>query len=343
VLGRRSDRAGEQMALDLARSGVPTFVGPADSIRFRAVWWYVRLMARERPDIVHLHNLNTETAQMFVPPHLQPRRGLFRTVHSASLGFREMEGFSFRMNRVDCTIFCSAASLEQNRHLIRGAVRVVQNGMKFDWPVRTRDLSARCKRELGLDPALVHFLHVGRMTGASPAASPKAHDTLVRAWREAGLGAKDARLHLLGDGELRPALESLAEGDPSIEFHGVRSDVSQWLLASDCFVMPSRWEGLPIAGIEAVATGLPCVFSRIGPLEELEPPWARWSEVDDLAGLARNLREACESRPEVPAAAVEPVRHRFAIQRAADEYAAAYGDVASGRERRPSGPPPLRA
>jgi glycosyltransferase involved in cell wall biosynthesis len=324
VLGRRTDRAGEQMARELAQHAVPTFVGPTEEIRLRAVWWYVRLMARERPDIVHLHNLNTETAQMFVPPHLQPRRGLLRTVHSVSLDLREMEGFSFRRNRVRCTIFCSKASLERNRELIRGEARIIQNGMKFGWPVRTVERSAEAKRSLGLDPVLLHFLHVGRMTGLSAASSPKAHDTLLRAWREARLGERRARLHLLGDGDLRPPLEKLAAGDASVAFHGVRPDVPSWLLAADCFVMPSRWEGLPIAGIEAVATGLPCLFSRIAPLEELEAPAARWCEVDDVAGLARILREAADRPPIVPAEAIEPVRQRFTIERAAAEYVAAY-------------------
>lgn len=44
-------------------------------------------------------------------------------------------------------------------------------------------------------------------------------------------------------------------------FAGLRSNVHQWYMAMDAFVMPSLFEGLPVVGIEAQCTGLPCIFS----------------------------------------------------------------------------------
>ena len=49
-------------------------------------------------------------------------------------------------------------------------------------------------------------------------------------------------------------------GDEVI-FLGVRKNVQDYLFAADCFVMPSLYEGLPVAAIEAQCTGIPCVLS----------------------------------------------------------------------------------
>lgn len=74
----------------------------------------------------------------------------------------------------------------------------------------------------------------------------------------------DFRLMLIGDGELRPAVEEKAKamglGDRVI-FTGTVSDVPEYLSACDCIAMPSLYEGLPLALIEEQASGLPCIVS----------------------------------------------------------------------------------
>jgi glycosyltransferase involved in cell wall biosynthesis len=136
-------------------------------------------------------------------------------------------------------------------------------------------------------------------------------------------------LHLLGDGELRPALESMASGDASIHFHGVRSDVRRWLAAVDGFVMPSRWEGLPISAIEAIGSGLPCLFSDIPSLRELGGPSVVFSEPDDFNELARNFCRFTDSPILPEGSLVEDFRERYGIARAARDYDDAYREFAT--------------
>lgn len=73
-----------------------------------------------------------------------------------------------------------------------------------------------------------------------------------------------ARLWVVGDGELRSTLEreaqSLHIADRTV-FWGDRADIPDLLQGMDCLVMPSRFEGLPIALLEAQANGLPCIIS----------------------------------------------------------------------------------
>ncbi len=174
-----------------------------------------------------------------------------------------------------------------------------------------------------LEPQCVHLVNVGRMTGTTPETAQKAHDILLAAWQQSGVGSRGAVLHLLGDGPLRPKLEESVAGDRSIRFHGVHSDVSSWLLAADGFVMPSRFEGLPLAGVEAIGAGLPCIFSDIAPLRELDPPAARWIPVGDVASLAAALARL-EALVAPSDQAVERFRARFSLEKVVRQYAEVY-------------------
>jgi glycosyltransferase involved in cell wall biosynthesis len=96
------------------------------------------------------------------------------------------------------------------------------------------------------------------------------------------------------------------------------------LLAADCFLMPSRYEGLPIAGIEAVGAGLPCVFTEIAPLQELRAPVALWVPVNAFEALAEQMGKLVVGRPMPAEAETEEFRRLFSIARTADMYTRAY-------------------
>ena len=86
-----------------------------------------------------------------------------------------------------------------------------------------------------------------------------------------------ADLHLVvtGDGELRDELRQRAESlglSPRVHFTGIRRDVGNVLGAIDMFVMPSFWEGLPLALVHAMGAGLPVVASAVGGIPEVVVP-----------------------------------------------------------------------
>ena len=100
----------------------------------------------------------------------------------------------------------------------------------------------------------------------------KGHATLLEAF--AGASATDGRLRLalVGDGPLRDDLSAqiqrlgLAE---RVTLLGQRLDAARLVAASDLFVLPSLWEGLPMALLEAMASRKPVIASRVSGTDEV--------------------------------------------------------------------------
>lgn len=87
-----------------------------------------------------------------------------------------------------------------------------------------------------------------------------------------------SKLLFVGDGEKRAAVQNRAAAlglTPYVLFLGVREDVPALLHAMDVFCMPSLYEGMPLAVLEAQAAGLPCLVSNGVPKDCLQTPRAR--------------------------------------------------------------------
>jgi len=109
---------------------------------------------------------------------------------------------------------------------------------------------------------------------------PKGIDVLLHAWgrmmhdryRAEWLADLKPRLHLVGDGIFRPQMERIAAElgiQDTVVFLGQRTDTVELLQQSWGFVLPSRWEGMPNALLEAMACGLPCIATRVSGSEDI--------------------------------------------------------------------------
>lgn len=112
---------------------------------------------------------------------------------------------------------------------------------------------------------------VETFTSVSTFSACKAVPTLVNAFARVARSHPHVRLRLVGDGEERPLAEDRAVGlgvADQVELTGFRRDVPSQLAKADAFVLPSLNENLPLALLEAMAAGLPCVASAIGGVPE---------------------------------------------------------------------------
>jgi glycosyltransferase involved in cell wall biosynthesis len=100
----------------------------------------------------------------------------------------------------------------------------------------------------------------------------KGIDVLLQAWRLVHEHAPDARLIIVGSGRIQSQLQLMAselEVTDSVEFAGLQSDIPAQLHRGSIGVLPSRWEGMPNALLEATASGLACVATSVSGSEDI--------------------------------------------------------------------------
>ncbi len=165
----------------------------------------------------------------------------------------------------------------------------------------------------------------------------KAHDLLIEAFALAlDGGARDLELRFLGDGPTRPDLERLVAErglTDRVRFLGMRLDIPEQLREMDLFVLSSRREGRPISIMEAMASGLPVIATRVGSVAGLigEGRAGILIEPGDVGGLARAIVKLVDDPVARAAFAAEARRLavvELSVDRMAGQYAAFYRDVA---------------
>ena len=149
-------------------------------------------------------------------------------------------------------------SPEANRWLYgkhADAGTLVNNGIDAASCAFNEGIRAQKRAELALGDALT-FGHVGRFN------DQKNHAFLIEAFAQYSAHHPNSRLLLAGEGVLQGQIERQVRDaglEDSVLFLGLRSDVPQLLQAMDCFLLPSKFEGLPLALVEAQAAGLVCL------------------------------------------------------------------------------------
>jgi len=244
---------------------------PVEEVRMRgeadflAVWALRRLLRRGGFHLVHMHTSHAHA--LGCAAAALARRG--RTIVSRRVDFgiarNLLSGFKYR-HGVDRFIAISEAS---RRELMRGGVAprriaLVHSGVDLD---RFEHVPPNhFRQELGIPaeaPVIGCVAHL---------ANHKGHRHLVAAMARVRAAEPQARLILVGDGELRGSLEAhvteLDLGD-AVVFTGFRSDVPLWLDLFDVFVMPSDREGLGTSVLDALAMRKPVVVTDVGGLPEI--------------------------------------------------------------------------
>lgn len=130
----------------------------------------------------------------------------------------------------------------------------------------------------------------------------KGHRELIAAWGRVQAQVPEAQLWIAGDGDLRPELEGLANGNTAIRFFGAVSETQKQDLIAACWAlaMPSRGEGFGLVYVEAMRAARPCLVSDCDAGRAvINPPEAGLAanpaDADALAtAAARLLRDGSE-------------------------------------------------
>jgi glycosyltransferase involved in cell wall biosynthesis len=222
----------------------------------------VRLLRRERPDIVHASSSKAgvlgrlAAALVGVPIRIFTVHGWAFAAHSGAAA--QLYRWADRLMRPMTTMTICVAEHELETGL---AARTCSGERTIVIPNAIDIRRAPPARDDGNLPRLVA---VGRLK------APKDFLTLVRA--VSVLPPDSCELVVVGDGPERERLEAEIGRlglEERVRLVGERSDVPELLAGADAFVLSSASEGMPISVLEAMAAGLPVVASRVGGMAEL--------------------------------------------------------------------------
>jgi glycosyltransferase involved in cell wall biosynthesis len=162
---------------------------------------------------------------------------------------------------------------------------------------------------------------------------PKAIDTLLNSVSR--LSFENWRLAIIGEGESQSELEKQAKDlkiSDKVCFFGFREDRIAFLRGFDVFVLPSRSEGIPRSVMEAMATGVPVIASKIQGCQALieDGQSGLLCEVDDMEGFAAKIEHVLKDsnlRKELADSARDRVNRFFSAQTMATAYASLYSNL----------------
>lgn len=287
-----------------------------------------RIVDELRPDVVHAHSAKAGLAARLalrgkVPTVFQPHAWSFEAVGgtTARLALR-WERFGARWaTHVVCV--SEAERLTGQRSGIDARWTVIPNGVDVE---RFRPVAAHAARTaLGLSEQAPLVVCVGRLC------RQKGQDILLRAWTAVAERMPLARLVLVGDG---PDAAGLRERAPaSVRFAGAVQDPTPWYQAADIVVLPSRWEGMALVPLEAMACARPVVVTDVdGARESLPPGLVPHGLVpaEDPQALARALGGLLGDPPlreSLGRAAHRHVLNTHDVRHTADAVAAVYREL----------------
>jgi glycosyltransferase involved in cell wall biosynthesis len=319
-----------------------------------AFYSLVRLMFRERPDVVHTHTAKAGTlgrlaALVYNATRARRRRCVVvHTFHghvfsgyfgrAAGLAVQAVERMLARISDRIVTI-----SKSQNLEICgfyriapASKTAVIELGIELE-PLLAIERPTSLRGELGFGPDCVVFGYVGRF------APIKDLPTLVRAFALAARRVPAARLILVGDGELRATLERLVDAlglTDRVRFTGWRRDLAGVYSAIDVGVLSSKNEGTPVALIEAMAAGKPVVATAVGGIEDVVRDGVTGQvvpagDVDALAGAMVRLALDPMERRRLGLNGRREMTARFGADRVVDDMSCFYRQALAAKRRVP--------
>lgn len=233
-----------------------------------------KIIKKHKIDIIHTQLFWADLTGRFLKM-LNPGVKLVSTIQSSahersnplySFKRKVIDGLSaniFNDGHIAVSEYVKAISV-RHAGLKENKIRVIYNSVDLDYRVPPEKIKA-LKDEFKIASGQKVLAIVGRID------PPKGHIYLIRAMAEIVKTTRNARLLVIGDGPSRKGLEEEVKKlslNDQVVFTGVRNDARDILSIADVFVFPTLSEGFSLAVLEALAAGLPCVATNIGPNAE---------------------------------------------------------------------------
>lgn len=261
------------MVDQLKSMGIPTHVIHSEKPFDISVWRKVRrLMEQENIELVHAHgtracsNMYRASNRLGIPLIYTCHGWSFHPDQSVWVRKMRIKGEQLLTRKADVNICVSFANRETGKKLFKNfdaeVIHTSINTQKFNASGSYKDV----RKELGIPGEALLFAYIARFT------YQKQPLKMVEAFARVEKSLPSAQLLMVGDGEESPGvkekIQSLGLGEKII-LQPFRQDIPDVLYATDIFVLPSLWEGFPIALVEAMAMGKVVIATNVDGTPEI--------------------------------------------------------------------------
>lgn len=233
--------------------------------RLYEIFQLTKFLKENSCDVVHIHTTDYKRSIDLLCAQILGIQGRVMHAHSAKKNKMKTEIFRPLKKIFDYTAtdYCACSKmaaeyLYSKRIINQHKYVVINNGINRKQFVFSEASRNQIRNALHIDNNIV-IGHVGRMT------FPKNHKYIIDIFCELIKLDSHYKLLLVGDGELRGEVEDKILSchiEDKVIVYGTTNDVGEMLSAMDVFLLPSLFEGLGTALIEAQCNGLPCIVSE---------------------------------------------------------------------------------
>ena len=318
-----------EVATECGKRGIESVVFPCTGkLDLKTILLLKNYLKEHKIDIIHSHGYKSNLYSFFATI-LSPVK-LIATCHNW-LGDESKMKFYASLDRFFLRRFSAvvAVSLPVKETLLRNGIsanrtRIIGNGIDLG-RFETQTISSDVKQQFGIPESHVVIGTVGRIS------SEKGQIHLLKTIGRIQQQFPETTLLLVGDGDLRNNLEK-EFGGANVIFTGIRNDLPALYHCMDIFVLPSLTEGLPMVLLEAMASSLPVVATRVGdvPRVMVEDETGYIEEAGDEEGLEKSLMILLSDpvkRKTMGKKGYQRVIEGFSSSQMAHEYFKIYCDV----------------
>jgi sugar transferase (PEP-CTERM/EpsH1 system associated) len=298
---------------------------------------FAKIFSKLRPDVVHSRNWAAIEA---VPAaRLAGVPIIVHSEHGRDVQTMGRQPWRRRWLRRRCfsiatRVFCVSDELKQyySRELGVSAdgLEVIHNGVDLGHFHPDEGVRSAMRAGLGIGP---DTLLVGAVARLDPV---KDHASLLRAADLALQSGLDLEVVIVGDGPSRPLLEKLLTENPRlsarVRLAGHANNIAEWLNSFDVFTLLSLSEGMSNTLLEAMATGIVPIATRVGGNPEVIEDGTsgllvRPGDAEAISRCLLRLGENPEWRKQLAANARQQVATRFSVQRMLQRYEEMYAGL----------------
>lgn len=246
------------------------------------VWDLYKIIKEGQYSVVHVHGCSATMAVEMLAAKLAGVKVRIAHSHNTTCDHVKMDKILRPLFFRWCNVGFACSEEAGEWMFPQKSFSVISNGVdleKFQYNEVTRN---QIREKYGLEKKFV-IGHVGRFS------AQKNHAKLIDIFAKLSEIYSEAKLVLIGEGELKRSIEQRTENENlDVLFVGLSNEVEKWLQAMDIIIFPSLFEGLPLGLIEAQASGLTCVLS------DTISPAAKITDLVEFVKLDDELSVWCE-------------------------------------------------